>query len=126
MERLVRGDRVALARRLPEPARTERWSDGRVALLGHLIGDGSYLSGQPMRYTTGSVENGELVAARCEEEFGARVKWYRGPGNWYQLLLSGNGNRWHPTGVNHWLRELGVFGQRSHDEAHTRRGIPPG
>lgn len=110
------GDRVALAHRLPEPARTERWSDGRVALLGHMIGDGSYLSGQPMRYTTGSLENGELVASVAEDEFGAEVRWYRGTGNWFQLLISGNGNRRRPTGLNHWLRELGVFGQRSHDK----------
>ena len=110
------GDRVALARRLPEPAHTERWSDGKVALLGHLIGDGSYLSGQPMRYTTSSLENAELVAGVAEEEFGGQVKWYPGRGNWFQLLISGNGNRWHPMGVNHWLRELGVFGQRSHEK----------
>lgn len=113
---LVSGDRVALARRLPEPARTETWSNGKVALLGQLIGDGSYLSGQPLRYTSGSLENAELVAGVAEEEFGAGVKWYRGPGNWFQLLISGNGNRWHPAGINHWLRELGVFGQRSHEK----------
>jgi replicative DNA helicase len=110
------GDRVALARRMPEPARTERWTDGKVALLGHLIGDGSYLSGQPMRYTTSSLENAEIVAGVAEEEFGSEVKWYPGRGNWFQLLISGNGNRWHPMGVNHWLRELGVFGQRSHEK----------
>jgi replicative DNA helicase len=114
--RLVPGARVALARRLPEPAVTETWSDGEVALLGQLIGDGSYLSGQPMRYTTGSLENAELVASVAEDEFGARVTWYRGPGNWFQLLLSGNGDRWHPAGINHWLRKLGVFGQRSQEK----------
>ena len=95
---------------------TERWSDGQVALLGQLIGDGSYLSGQPMRYTTGSLENAEVVAAVAEDEFGAVVKWYRGRGNWFQLVLSGNGDRWHPAGVNHWLRELGIFGQRSREK----------
>ena len=115
------GDRLALARRLPEPAATERWSDGQVALLGQLIGDGSYLSGQPMRYTTGSLENAELVARVAEDEFGADVKWYRGRGNWYQLLLSGNGDRWHPAGVNHWLRELGHLRAAFTRKAHTRR-----
>jgi replicative DNA helicase len=32
------------------------------------------------------------------------------------LLISGNGNRWKPSGVNLWLRELGIFGQRSHEK----------
>lgn len=110
---LRKGDRLALARRLPRPARTISWPDGRVALLGHLIGDGSYLSGQPLRYTTSSLENAELVAAVAEDEFGLTVNWRRGRGNWFQLILSGNGDRWHPRGINYWLRDLGIFGQRS-------------
>jgi len=111
------GDRLALARRLPEPQNAERWPDDRVALLAHLIGDGSYLKQQPMRYTTGSEACSELVRRAAETEFGMRVTRYAGRGNWHQLLLSGNGNRWKPAGVNQWLRELGIFGQRS---AHKR------
>jgi replicative DNA helicase len=44
------------------------------------------------------------------------VQRYRGRGTWHQLLISGNGNRWHPAGVNLWLRELGIFGQRSYQK----------
>ncbi|MFQ5794631.1 MAG: replicative DNA helicase [Candidatus Bipolaricaulia bacterium] len=110
------GDRLAIARYLPEPANTESWPDRRVALLGQLIGDGSYLSGQPMRYTTSSEENSKIVTETAREEFGATVKRYPGRGNWHQLLISGNGNRWYPAGINKWLRELGIFGQRSHEK----------
>ncbi len=113
------GDRLALARGVPEPADAGGWSEARLALLGHLIGDGSYLSGQPMRYCTTSEENSRLVAEAAIGEFGMEVNRYAGRGNWHQLVLSGNGNRWHPAGVNRWLRELGIFGQRSH-----RKRIP--
>lgn len=101
---MVPGDRLATARHLPEPSSTYEWSDLRVALLGQMIGDGSYLSGQPMRYTTASEENSQIVATAAIQEFGAEVKRYKGVGNWHQLLISGNGNRWHPSGVNQWLR----------------------
>ena len=107
------GDRLAVARMLPEPQNPEVWPDDRVALLAHLIGDGSYLKGKPLRYTTGSEECSELVRRAAETEFGMKVTRYVGRGNWHQLLLSGNGTRWQPAGVNLWLRELGVFGQRS-------------
>lgn len=107
------GDRLALARRLPEPENPEHWSDDRVALLAHLIGDGSYLKQQPMRYTTGSEACSELVRRAAETEFGMTVKRYAGRGNWHRLLISGNGNRWKPGGINQWLRQLGIFGQRS-------------
>jgi replicative DNA helicase len=113
---LATGDRLALARRLPEPERPDTWPDSRVALLGQLIGDGSYLAGQPMRYTSASEANSRLVAGAARGEFGAEVKRYRGRGAWHQLLIAGNGNRWHPAGVNAWLGELGVFGQRSFEK----------
>jgi replicative DNA helicase len=31
-------------------------------------------------------------------------------------VIGGNGNRWHPSGVNRWLRDLGIFGQRSYEK----------
>jgi replicative DNA helicase len=113
---LLPGDRLAVARQLPEPRETLFWPDERVALLGQLIGDGSYLNQQPMRYTTSSEENSRVVAGAARSEFGAEVKRYAGRRDWHQLLISGNGNRWNPAGVNLWLRELGIFGQRSHEK----------
>jgi replicative DNA helicase len=108
-------DRVAIARRLPEPAAPIKWPEDSVALLGQLIGDGSYLMAKSLRYTTASEENSGIVT-RAAEGLGATVRRYRGRATWHQLFLSGNGNRWHPAGVNQWLRELGIFGQRSHEK----------
>src|SRR5207244_990062 len=105
------------------PPDVEEWPDSRVALLGQLIGDGSYLSNAPMRYTTGSEENSRLVADAATSEFGAKVTRYAGRGNWHQLVISGNGNRWHPAGVNAWLRELGIFGQRSFQKRIPERAF---
>ena len=110
------GHRLAIARRLPVPASTTAWPDDRVALLGQLIGDGSYLKHAPMRYASASEENSAVVRTAATREFGCEVKRYRGRRTWPQLLISGDGNRWRPAGVNAWLRELGIFGQRSHDK----------
>ncbi|MDA8123070.1 MAG: replicative DNA helicase [Deltaproteobacteria bacterium] len=110
------GDRLAIARAVPEPSGTIRWPEERIMLLGQLVGDGSYLVNQPMRYTTASEENSSAVEQAARKEFGAKVSRYPGRGKWHQLLISGNGNRWHPAGVNRWLRELGIFGQRSHEK----------
>lgn len=110
------GDRVAIARRLAEPTDPQLWPDLRVALLGQLIGDGSYLVNAPMRYTTSSEENSGVVAEAAKSEFGAKVTRYAGRRTWHQLMISGNGNRWHPAGINAWFRELGIFGQYSHEK----------
>ncbi len=113
LEQLKQGSRIAAAQHLPEPAVAETWPELRLALLGQLIGDGSYLKGQPLRYTTGSEDNSQIVKLAAEQEFSCEVKRYKGRGQWHQLLISGNGNRWHPAGVNRWLRQLGIFNQPS-------------
>lgn len=116
LSKLSVGDRLAIAHKIPEPENFVNWPEKRVALLGQLIGDGSYLNNQPMRYSTSSEENSKIVREAAEEEFGAKVKRYKGRRTWHQLLISGNGNRWHPAGINKWLRELGIFNQRSHQK----------
>ena len=112
---LSTGARVALARRLPVSTARDEWSEHELVLLGHLIGDGSFLVNQPLRYTTASEENSAAVTAAATA-LGGQVKRIRGRGLWHQLFVSGNGNRWHAAGVGKWLKDLGIFGQRSHEK----------
>jgi replicative DNA helicase len=116
---LAQGDRLALARKIPEPKKSKVWPEHWLVLLGHLIGDGSYPVHQPLRYTTASEENSATVR-KAAEEFGSTVNRHAGVGAWHQLVISGNGNRWHPAGVGKWLKDLGIFGQRSH-----QKHLPP-
>ena len=111
---LKEDDRVALIRTLPEPMQPCTIEDEKIILLAHLIGDGSYLKGKPLRYTTASEANSEIVKLCAEKAFGLKVNRHESKGNWHQLVFSGNGNRWHPAGLNLWLKEQGIFDQRSH------------
>jgi replicative DNA helicase len=112
---LKEGDRLALARRTPEALQPKRWPEHWVVLLAHLVGDGSYLANQPLRYTTASEENSTAVRGAAEM-FGCRVTRNDGVGDRHQLLISGAANRWSPVGVGKWLKDLGIFGQRSHEK----------
>lgn len=112
---LKAGDRLAIARQLPDVESPVIWSDEQVILLGHLIGDGSYLKHQPLRYTNQTKENLDAVRHAAVTAFGATVKMYSRD-NWHQLVLSGNGNRWEPKGINKWLRDLQIYNQRSHEK----------
>jgi replicative DNA helicase len=120
LQNLQVGNRLAVANHMPlmeQPVNP--WPDLRVILLAHLIGDGSYITHQPLRYTTASEENSAIVT-QAAESFGCTVNRHAGKGNWHQLVISGNGNRWHPAGVGLWLKELGIFNQRSADKQ-----VPP-
>ncbi len=115
-DELAAGDRVALARHLPASDAALDWPEDHCVVLAHLIGDGSYLSGQPLRYTTGSEDNSAIVATAAARAFGVTVNRHAGRGNWHQLVFSGNGDRWRAAGLNKWLRELGIFDQRSSEK----------
>ncbi|MEO8564907.1 MAG: DnaB-like helicase C-terminal domain-containing protein, partial [Betaproteobacteria bacterium] len=109
------GDRIALCRQVPPPREPVGWPEHHIVLLGHLVGDGSYLTHQPLRYTTASEENSRAVR-EAAQAFGCKVSRHESSGRWHQLVISGNGNRWAPAGVNQWLRDLGIFNQRSHQK----------
>jgi replicative DNA helicase len=113
------GSRVAVGRQFPSIGNPVVWSDEQICLLGHLVGDGSYLKNQPLRYTTASEANSKLVT-ECAIALGSTVTRHAGRGNWHQLVFAGNGNRWHHTGVKAWLRGLGIYDQRSH-----QKHLPP-
>jgi replicative DNA helicase len=109
------GSRVAVARQFPSISNPVVWSDAEIALLGHLVGDGSYLTHQPLRYTTASEANSQLVT-ECALALGSTVTRHAGRGNWHQLVIANNGNRWHAAGVGAWLKGLGIYNQRSHQK----------
>jgi replicative DNA helicase len=109
------GDALGVSRLIPEPCDPVVWPEHEVILLGHLIGDGSYLKHQPLRYTTISEENSKAVEDAAKA-LGSTVTRHAGRGNWHQLVIAGNGNRWHAKGVGKWLKELGIFNQRSHEK----------
>jgi replicative DNA helicase len=112
---IKQGDRLALSRHIPEPAEPCEWPEHCLVLLGHLVGDGSYVKHQPLRYTTSSEANSTAVR-EAAEALGSTVTRHAGHGAWHQLVISGNGNRWMPAGVGRWLKDLGIFGQRSHEK----------
>ena len=60
LERLTVGDRVAVPRRVPEPVHTQRMDESEIILLAHMIGDGSCVRNQPIRYA--SVDEANLAA----------------------------------------------------------------
>ena len=113
------GSRVAIGRQFPTVTNPVVWTDAQICLLGHLVGDGSYLKNQPLRYTTASEANSKLVAD-CAIALGSTVTRHEGRGNWHQLVIANNGNRWHAAGVGAWLKGLGIYNQRSH-----QKHLPP-
>ncbi|MET8256026.1 replicative DNA helicase [Micromonospora sp. NPDC005205] len=112
------GDRIATPRHLPPPMVTRPWADAEVVMLAHLLGDGSFVRHQPIRYASCDELNLQAVA-EAAKHFGiaavrddyaaARVTTLRLPAPY--RLARGRRNP-----IASWLDELGLFGLRSHEK----------
>jgi replicative DNA helicase len=121
---LTPGSRVAVPRHTPAPLEPVEWPDAEVTMLAHLIGDGSFVRSQPIRYA--STDEANLAAVReAARHFGitavrdeyaaARCTSMRLPAPY--PLARGRRNP-----IAAWLDGLGLFGLRSH-EKFVPRGV---
>ncbi|WBB78349.1 replicative DNA helicase [Micromonospora sp. WMMD882] len=112
------GARVAVPRHIPPPLAVRPWPEAEVVLLAHLLGDGSFVRRQPIRYAT--VDESNLAAVtEAAKHFGisavrddyaaARVTTLRLPAPY--RLARGRRNP-----IAEWLDSLGLFGLRSHEK----------
>jgi replicative DNA helicase len=115
---LTAGDRVAILRRVPEPLERQRMPDDEIVLLAHMIGDGSCIKRQPIRYASIDEENLRAVTeaakhfgvtAKRDEYAAARVTTLRLPAPYH--LTHGKRNP-----IAAWLDGLGLFDKRSYDK----------
>ncbi|HYT09929.1 MAG TPA: replicative DNA helicase, partial [Mycobacteriales bacterium] len=112
------GDRIAIPRRTPEPVSVGLgWSDSRLGLLAHLLGDGCVLRSQPVHYTSDDEANLEFVETAAAAEFGISPRRVQ-QGRWWHTYLPapyhctyGRGNPLHA-----WFRELGIEDRRSYEK----------
>src|SRR5262249_51045343 len=109
------GERLAIPRSTPEPLDAKPWDEHEVVLLAHLLGDGSMIARQPLRYASIDEENLAAVTAAAAH-FGvtavrddypaARVTTLRLPSPY--AVTHGRRNP-----IVAWLDELGVWNKRS-------------
>jgi replicative DNA helicase len=121
---LLTGDRVAIARAVPSPELPSPWEENRVVLLAHLLGDGSFVRRQPMRYASVDEANLQTVTRAAAEAFGITAVRDEYPAARVTTLRLPAPNRLTHRKRNPiaaWLDELGLYGLRSHEKF-----VPPG
>ncbi|MFB9376066.1 replicative DNA helicase [Kineococcus gynurae] len=116
---LAIGQRIGVPRHVPGPEHVVTWADDRVVLLAHLLGDGSFVRRQPLRYASVDEENLDAVTDAARTAFGiaavrdefaaARCTTLRLPAPY--RLARGRRNP-----VAEWLDGMELFGLRSHEK----------
>jgi replicative DNA helicase len=112
------GDRLGVPRHVPAPDEMTIWEDEKVTLLAHLIGDGSFVKGQPLRYASIDEENLRAVTSAALH-FGvvaARDEYPAARCTTLRLRAPFPLTHGRRNPIAAWLDDLGLFGLRSHEK----------
>ena len=112
------GDRLAIPRRIPAPMAVGLgWSEHRLGLLAHLIGDGCAIKKQPVHYTSNDPENLEFVETAADAEFAITPRRVAQQ-TWWHVYLPAPVHCTHGRGnpIHDWFRELGIEYRGAHDK----------
>lgn len=114
------GSRLAIPRHVPAPeSETAGWLDEQVIVLAHMIGDGSMLARQPIRYATKDPANIDVMTESTARAFDVRVSRddYAAARcttlRFTSLRPVTHGVR---NPIAAWLDELRLFDKRSHEK----------
>ncbi|MEO3785186.1 replicative DNA helicase [Actinocorallia sp. B10E7] len=110
------GARVAAPRHVPPPLNIAPMDDDEVVVLAHLIGDGSFVKGQPIRYCSKDEACLDAVAESAARRFGVRViRDDYEAARVTTLRLASPHHLTHDmrNPIAEWLDKLGLFGLRS-------------
>jgi replicative DNA helicase len=115
---LVTGARVAIPRSMPGPLAERPIHEAEIIMLAHLLGDGSFVKRQPIRYASVDEENLAAVAAAAAHFGITPVRDYHAVARCTSMRLPApyplaRGRR---NPIAEWLDDLGLFGLRSHEK----------
>jgi replicative DNA helicase len=115
---LAIGSRLAVPRHVPAPERVTVWDDAQVTLLAHLLGDGSFVARQPVRYA--SIDEANLAAVTAAARFfgieAVRDEYAAPRGTTLRLPAPFRLTHGRRNPVAAWLDDLGLFDKRSHEK----------
>jgi replicative DNA helicase len=118
LDELVPGSRVAIPRTTPGPLVERPMPEHEIIMLAHLLGDGSFVKHQPIRYASVDEENLTAVTEAAthfgitavrDEHAAARCTELRLPAPY--RLARGRRNP-----IAEWLDSFDLFGLRSHEK----------
>jgi replicative DNA helicase len=115
---LVVGSRVAAPRHAPAPLAVRDMPEAEVIMLGHLLGDGSFVKNQPIRYASTDEANLMAVTAAAQHFGITAVRDDHEAARCTSLRLQAPFHLTHGrrNPIAAWLGSLGLFGLRSHEK----------
>jgi replicative DNA helicase len=115
---LATGARIAIPRTTPGPLTERPMHEAEIIMLAHLLGDGSFVKRQPIRYASVDEENLAAIAAAAAHFGITPIRDYHAVARCTSMRLPApyalaRGRR---NPIAEWLDDFGLFGLRSHEK----------
>ena len=115
---LAAGSRIAVPRHVPTPLATRDMPEAEVIMLAHLLGDGSFVKNQPIRYASTDEANLAAVTVAARHFGITGIRDYHEAARCTSLRLPAPFHLTHGrrNPIAAWLDSLGLFGLRSREK----------
>jgi replicative DNA helicase len=112
------GSRVAVPRQTPTPLKTQAMPEPEIIMLAHLLGDGSFVRNQPIRYASKDEANLAAVTDAARHFGITAVRDYYEAARCTSLRLPAPYHLTHGrrNPIAAWLDSIGLFGLRSYEK----------
>jgi replicative DNA helicase len=117
LKNLTKDDYIAIPRELPtnlsiRPKLLD--TDAKIRLLGHMLGDGSFIPRRILQYTSINQENLEQVSRDARDSFAVKTRIVK-ERTWYQAYFTSERrvSKNYRNPMVSWLDDLGLWGLRS-------------
>jgi replicative DNA helicase len=112
------GSRVAVPRQTPTPLETQVMPEPEIIMLAHLLGDGSFVRNQPIRYASKDEANLAAVTDAARHFGITAVRDYYEAARCTSLRLPAPYHLTHGrrNPIAAWLDSMGLFGLRSYEK----------
>ena len=113
--KLAAGDRLAVPRHVPEPLQVQALPEAEIIMLAHMIGDGSFVKNQPIRYASIDEANLQVVTTAAKHFGITAIRDYYKAARCISLRLPAPFHLTHGkrNPIAAWLDGMGLFGLRS-------------
>ena len=112
------GSRVAVPRQMPTPLQTQEFPEPELVMLAHLLGDGSFVKNQQIRYASKDEANLAVVTVAALHFGVSAIRDDYPAARCTTLRLSSPHHTTHGrrNPIAAWLDSMGLFGLRSHEK----------
>ncbi|MCK5718790.1 MAG: replicative DNA helicase [Thiomargarita sp.] len=122
VDELQRGEHIALARHIPNPAKILKQAETEQSLIAHLMSDDCTILSHSIHYITRELDIANIVVELATKIFGDQIKTrIDSERNWFQVYISYSRKEIDKNPMAQWLNKMGLWDLNTNEKQIPRQ-----